>query len=252
MGKKHTKARSGQMVVVSALAIALIITSTAMYIYELNGNSIKSNSPMINYFLQFIRIGSKHAVISALANITNGGPNETLTLNLNRWKNTVEKQYVLGTFTLNFHLKNEIPYNSGVYINWGNSGTGISEAYVEFSLNVSGKEVEAYVPYSVNVSARLTIEGSIREISPGVKQVIVRYALFNEGQPALAKNITTYYRESAEWLIPDSDNNYSVVDYGNGTYCAIFYVETYTSSISVSSRVFDKRDILVVANTTCT
>lgn len=246
------KARSGQMVVVSALVIALIMTSTAMYIYDLNGNFAKSNTSTLNYFFNLIKTGSKHAVVGALANITKGGPNETLSANLNRWKSTVEKQYLLGTFVQNFDLRSTTPYYSGVYVDWGNSGTGISEAYVEFSLNVSGKEIEAYLSYNINVSTRLNVEGFIMEISSGIKKVTVKCTLFNDGQPALAKSIVTYYRESTEWLIPDDANNYSMADYGNGTYCAIFYVETYASSIGISSQVFDKRDILVVANTTCT
>jgi len=223
-----------------------------MYIYELNNNFAKSSTSTLNYFLHFIKTGSKHTVVSALANITNGGPNETLVTNLNRWKNMVGKQYLLGTFILNFNLRNVVPYNSGIYIDWGNSGTGISEAYVEFALNVSGKEIEVYLPYSINVSTRLNMEGSIREVSPGIKQITVECTLFNDGELALAQNIVTYYRESTEWLIPSDANNYTVANYGNGTYRAVFYVETYTSSISVSSWVFDKRDILVVANTTCT
>lgn len=252
MIQNQTKARSGQMVVVSALAIALIITSTAIYVYELNDSFADSDSPTLNYFLQFIRIGSKHTVAGALANITNGGQSETLATNLNKWKNIVERQYLLGTFILNFNPRNTTPYNSGVYIDWGNPGIGISEAYVDFSLNISGKEIEAYVPYSINVSTRFIIEGFMREISPSIKQITVECTLFNDGQPTLAKNIVLYYKESTEWLIPNDANDYFIMDYGNGTYNAVFYVETYASSISISSRVFDRRGILVVANTTCT
>lgn len=242
---------SGQIIAVSALVIALIMTSTATYIYELSGNIGDADSYVLNDFISSIELGSKHAVISALANITNGGPNQTLIVNLNNWKTVVEQEYLLGKFSLNYALRGTLPYSSGLDINWDTNGNGVSEAYVSFQLNASGGKTEMQRPYDVNVSTRLHIEGFMTQITPSMKQVLVTCRLFNEGQPTLVKNLTVYYKESTQWIIPNAINNYVLSDYGNGTYRTTFNIETTTTSLDVSVRVFDLRSILVQTNATC-
>ena len=253
MPKSHKRARSGQIIVVSALIIALIMTSTAAYIYELSGNVGEAdNSQALNDFVRSIVLGSKHVAIGALANITNGGQNQTLTANLNKWKVAVEQQFLLGTFSLNFTLRDIVPYSSGLYVNWGTNGSGVSGAYVGFLLKVSGKGIEMQYPYSINASTRLCIDGFITQITSETKQVMLYCHLLSEEQPALAKNVTVYYRESTNWMTPDATNNYTLTDYGNGTYEATFTLETSATSIDVSAHIFDERDIVVQANATLT
>jgi hypothetical protein len=122
---------------------------------------------------------------------------------------------------------------------------------VSFQLNGSGGEIEMQHSYYVNVSSSLYVGGHMTQNTSGIEQVAVWCNLFNNGQPALAKNLTIYYRESAGWIAPNSTSNYILRDYGNGTYTAIFNVETTATSLNVSARVFDLRQILVQANTTC-
>lgn len=251
MSRLGRRRRSGQIIVVSALVIALIMTSTAMYIYELSGNIGDTDSYVLNDFIRSIELGSKHAMICALANITNGGQNQTLSANLNEWRAAVGEQYSLGEFTLNYALKDTAPYSSGLHISWGPNGSGVSEAYANFQLNASGEAAEMQLPFYINVSTMLHVEGVFTQISPSVKQVTVTSKLFNEEQPALAKNVTLYYDESGEWQSPGTANNYVIVDYGNGTYRATFTVETFATSLDVSARVFDLQSILVQTNATC-
>jgi hypothetical protein len=227
------------------------MTSTATYIYELSGNIGEADLHVLNDFVNSVELGSRHVLISALANITNAGQNQTLATYLNEWKTAVQRQYWLGEFTLDYTLKDTSPYNSGLYMNWGTNGSGVSAAYVAFQLNASGRKVEMQRSYNVNVSTTLLIKSVLTEIAPNIKQVTVTCSLFNEEQPALAENITLYYRDAGGWLIPDTANNYAVVDYGNGTYRAIFTVETSSISLDVAARVFDGRSILVQANATC-
>ena len=247
--KSRNRGRSGQIIAVSALVIALIMTSTAMYVYELSGNIGEADAYLLNDFVRMIELGSKHVVVGALANITNGGQNDTLVAVLNVWRTTVVRQYSLGTFAFNYTLRNDAPYVSGLHVSWGADGNGVSEAYVNFLLNASGKGIEMRFPYYANVSTRLSIEGFLTEIAPDSKQVTVVCRLSNEGQPALAKSIAIHYRESTLWL--EATNNYVIADYGNGTYRATFIVETSATVLDVSARVFDLRSVLVQANATC-
>lgn len=251
MIKQRKRARSGQILAVSALVIALIMTSTATYIYELSGNIGEADLHVLNDFVNSVELGSRHVLISALANITNTGQNQTLAPYLNEWKIAVQRQYWLGEFTLDYMLKDTSPYDSGLYINWGTNGSGISEAYATFQLNASSRKIEMQRSYNVNVSTTLLIQGVLTQIASNIKQVTVKFSLFNEEQPTLAENITLYYRDSGGWLIPDAANNCAVVDYGNGTYRATFTVETSSTSLDVAARVFDEQSILVQANATC-
>jgi hypothetical protein len=251
MNRQHKRASSGQILAVSALVIALIMTSTAMYIYELSGNIGEADLHLLNDFVNSVELGSRHAIIAALANITNAGQNETLAAYLNEWKAAVLRQYWLGEFTLDYTLKDTSPYSSGLHISWGTGGNGISEAYAVFQLNASGRDMEMQRSFNVNVSTGLHIQGYMTQITPTTKQVTITCSLFNEGQPAVAESIVLYYEEAGQWLAPDAANNYVVVNYGNGTYLATFTVETLSSSLGVSAHVFDERSILVQANATC-
>jgi hypothetical protein len=246
------RGRSGQILAVSALAIALIMISTATYIYNLSGNIGDSEAYILNDYLHSIMLGSKHAIISALANITNGGNNETLATNLDAWGTAVGRQYTFGTLALNYTLKNTTPYVSGLYVNWDTDGKGVSEAYSDFVLNASGKTLKMQYPFYVNVSTRLQVEGYVTQVSPLTEQVTVVCRLFNEGQSALTQNITVLYRDSGVWLIPGVTNDYSFADYGNGTYRATFTLATSAPSLNISAQVFDSRDIFVKANATLT
>jgi hypothetical protein len=251
MVKSNRRGRSGQIIVVTALLIALIITSTATYIYELSSNVGDSDQYTLNDLIDSIELGSTHAIVGALANITNGGQNQTLATNLNEWTTAVGQQYWIGKFTLDYALGNTSPYTAGLYISWGANGIGVSEAYVSFQLNGSGSEIEMQHSYEVNVSSSLYMEAHLTQNTSDIEQVAVWCNLFNNGQPALAKNLTIYYRESTGWIAPNATNNYVLRDYGNGTYAAFFNVETTATSLDVSAHIFDLRQILVQANTTC-
>lgn len=246
------RGRSGQILAVSALVIALIMISTATYIYDLSGSIGDSEAYSLNDYVRSILLGSKHAVASALANITNGGDNETLAANLDAWKNALGKQYTFGTLTLNYTLSHTSPYASGLYVNWGTDGNGVSEAYTDLSLNVSGRELKMQYPFYVNVSTWLRVDGYLTQVSPQAEQVTVVLRLSNEGQPALAKNITVLYEDTGAWLVPNVINNYALLDYGNGTYRATFTLITSENLLDVSVHVFDSRGIFVQANATLT
>jgi hypothetical protein len=83
-------------------------------------------------------------------------------------------------------------------------------------------------------------------------EVNVTLRVFNEAVPALARQVTVYYKISNNWFIPDESNNFRLQNYGNGTYVASFTAAFPTAEVEVSTRLLDNRDIFVQANVTST
>ena len=114
---------------------------------------------------------------------------------------------------------------------------------------LSGREANVEQVYSINVTSSLAITSTNRIVNATVRQIDVRMNVFNEGEPALAKQIVIYYRVSSAWVIPESEG-YTLQDYGNGTYAASFNAVSPTWPVEVSVHVTDSRDIFVQANAT--
>jgi hypothetical protein len=242
---------SGQVLVVAALIIALTIISTELYVYELGRTVGEAKANPINEYVLAIKLGSQHIVTGSLANVSQGGSSQTLTVNLERWASLVYRQYHLGRSILNFTPYETEPYSSGINCLWGSDGLGVSSAYVDFTLKILDQEVNVNVTYAVNVTTTILIQGTYKVIQDDEKQVNVTCNLLNEGKPALAKGIILTYRSSDDWLIPGPQNGYTFVDYGNGTYSISFAAEISSDNVEVSVNAYDQRDIYTQANVTC-
>lgn len=245
------KGSSGQILVIAALIIALTIISTELYVYELGKTIGKANTNFFNEHIFAIRLGCQHIVTGSLANVSQEGPNQTLIVNLERWASLVGRQHNLGRAVLNFTTYEMSPYSSGVKILWGSNGLGVSSACADFNLKLLDRELNINVTYTINVTTTLLVQGTYRVIQGNEKQVNVTCNLLNEGRPALAKDITLYYRNLSDWLIPGPSNNYTLTDYGNGTYLISFVAEISSSNVEVSAHVYDQRNIYTQANVTC-
>ncbi len=242
---------SGQVLIIAALLIALIIISTELYVYELGKTVSEAEANSINDYVLAIKLGSQHIVTGSLANVSQGGSSQTLTVNLEEWASLVDGQYHLGRVVLNFTPYEITPYSSGIKVLWGSDGLGVSSAYVDFILKILDQEVNVNVTYAVNVTTTLLIQGTYKVIQGNEKQVNVTCNVLNEGKPALAKSITLTYRNSDDWLIPGPQNDYTLVDYGNGTYSISFVAEISSGNVEVSVNAYDQRDIYTQANVTC-
>jgi len=245
------KQNSGQVILIAVLAMALILLSTQIYVFEVQMSTINLNSNPLNNYLFAIKLGSRNVVIGSIANISSGGSNTVLAANLDKWVALVDKQNQFGRSTLNYTVEETAPYSSGIWFSWGTEGFGVSSAFVHFMFNLSDRQVEADLSYFVNVTTTLTIEGTYRTVGADEKQVNVTVNLFNEGKPALASQVTLYYRILDGWLRPNASNSYAITDYGNGTYFASFLANISSSTVEVSVLVSDQRQILVRTNATC-
>jgi hypothetical protein len=240
---------SGQILLVGVLIIALILLSTEIYVYDL-GNAVdeaKQNS--FSDFILAVKSGSKNVVVGSLANVSQGRTNQTnqtLEINLKAWSSFVGKLYPSGKCILNFTL-------AGTWISWGTNGSGVSGAYSNFTLQLMDLETDVNLKYAMNITTTLLIQGTYKNMSDNSKQVNVTCNLLNEGKPALANNLTLYYKDLNGWLTPSSqNNNYTITDYGNGTYFMSFVANISSSTVEVSVHASDQREINVQANVTCT
>ncbi len=210
----------------------------------------------LNSHVLATKLGLRNTVTSALVNVSNGGENGILSTNLNKYASIVGNQSYFGKCTVLFTELDVSPYQSGMWISWGSDGTGVSSAYANFTLVFTRTEANVQLEHAINVTTGLDVEGNYSKLGGTSKQVNVTCRIFNEGEVALANNITLYYEHDGDpsdqnWIAADSP---SITDYGNGTYTISFTAETQTINdpMLVSAQVYDLRDIFVMANVTCT
>jgi len=230
--------------------MASLLLSAQLYILDVGKITGEMESNSLNDFVLALKLGSRHVIVGSLANISNGGQSSNLASNLQRWSSLVSKQYQFGKSVLNYTLNEVAPYSSGIWIYWGTNGTGISSAYANFTYKLSDRAVNIDQSYFVNITTTVFITSSYQTISGDTKQVNVTINVLNDAEPALAKQITIYYKLSDSWLIPNATNNYTIADYGNGTYIASFVANIPSQSVEVSAHVIDQREIYVQANAT--
>ena len=136
----------------------------------------------------------------------------------------------MGKCHLSYELCEDSPYSSGLGVYWGRNSLDVSSAKINFSLSLSGNSGEAHAVYSVNITTHIEINAVSKWI-PRLHLVNVTIHLFNEGSPALCRNITVYYKTaSGKWRDASTNDDYLLKDYGNGTYITQFTIH-YKSRI---------------------
>jgi hypothetical protein len=256
MKTRHSNRRnSGQVLIIASLVVTLLLLSTALYVSEIEKNAAV-HEQRVNPAFSAYKLGVTHTVISALANISNGGSTDVLVADLNQFETVVESHSFNAIFKMDFTPLNTTPYQDGVWISWGSSGRGISSAYVNLVLNASGTSATYYSEYVINVTSEIDVNGYYTLLTGSQKQVNLTCNVLNEGKPALAQNFTVYYEQDGslspeEWVQVASP---SITDYGNGTYAISFTAETTNPEdpMLVSVHSHDLRYILTKANVTCT
>lgn len=241
---------SGQLLIVAALAIAILIASASIYVYELNVEQSSQCSFQNANFVPAIKQCTRNALISSLANISNGGAKTVLATNLEGLAENLRSLRQQAIFQLAFSLHNDSDYESGVRLFWGAEGFGVSSAYVGFTLNVQGVE-NVELEYKLNVTTAILVEGFYTE-NGDEKNVTLTCQIYNEEKPAQAKNISLFYKVNDSWIPVESSNNISIVDFGNGTYVISFSAIIPSEPARVSVHITDMRGIFVYADVTCT
>jgi len=246
--KRSNRDKSGQALIITSLIIAVLLLSTVYYVFEVERSVIKSETTETTMATRPITVNT---VVSALANFTNGGERRILTTNLNRLSLFLKDHSYYAQQDLQFTPLNSSPYQEGIWTSWESSGIGISSAYVSFAVNFSAPSKTFCSQYETNITTALTVEAAFAG-SEAEKSVNVTCKISNEGEPALADDISVLYQNETyePWTMVNSSNNLNIVDYGNGTYFVTFnaYAQNF---LQVSVEMHDRRDIFVMARALC-
>ncbi|MBC7131081.1 hypothetical protein H5T51_07695 [Candidatus Bathyarchaeota archaeon] len=249
-GKGKRRNSSGQLMIVTALAIAVLIVSTTVYVYENTRVMEPLEDPLIGLFIESVKQSSKNAVISALANVSNGGTSSIFTENIEQLAQAYLNLKSREMYHLQYTLREDAKYSSGFWIFWGNSGFGVSSAYANFTLKVYGLASKINIAYAINVTTAIMLEGYYSLIETG-KNVTLTCRVFNEDAAGLAQQIFIYYRNTTGTWEPVNAGSLSQKDYGNGTYVFSFIAPSDLEPVDASAHVLDTRGIYVRANVTC-
>ncbi len=235
--------RSGQVLIIAALAVALLISSTIAYTYQTSRVTNVSQPFSVQDFVRNVKIGTRNLMIGSLVNLAGGGT-ETLGTNLDRWVDFVRSQYYLGECVLDFELCGDGPYSDGLWQSWTGNGFGVSSVKGDFTLNLSDSQSEVIVAFPVNITSSISSNGAYYSNPAFWQNVNMAINLFNEGEPALAEDIAVYYQHTSGWRNAEQLSDYSLTDYGNGTYHISFTVSRFWTH-QLSIRVYDQRSIYV-------
>ena len=242
---------SGQVIIITALLVASLLLSTAIYVIETE-KAVPIVGTDENNVLTECEQCAKSTLISALANITNGGDTNILASDLSELNSAITSNSYQAILQMDYAPLNEAPFQNGSWISWGTDGQGISSAYVSFVFNSSGSSSSSNLENDVNITSEVDLSGNCVQLNGGLTQVNLSVNVLNEGNPALAQNFTFYFENPTEgWVQVASPN---INDFGNGTYAASFTAETdmISNPLIVSIICQDQRGIAIGANVTCT
>jgi hypothetical protein len=246
---KHNN--SGQVIVITALMVALVLLSTAIFIIETE-KDVPTDTANPNSGFSVYQQALRNTLISALANVTNGGAPSVLAADLNELKSAIASDSYQSMLQINFTSLTEVPYQNGICISWGSHGQGISSACVTVEMESTEATSESISAYLVNVTSEINLSGSYTQLDNNLTQVNLTINVQNENLPALAQNLSFYIKNTTGvWTEVDT---FSGNDFGNGTYTVTFNAQTDTSvfPLQVSAVCEDQLGIAVAGNVTCT
>lgn len=220
----------------------MILLATALYVVNLQKNMLEYNSNS-NLDLPFYKQGLRHTMISALANISNGGNIDVLTTNLDEFNNFTAEHSYSASLDKEYNLLNTGYYQNGIWISQNSSGQGIAGAFANFSINASSTTGMYNAQFEVNVISMIEVTGQYEVVNGTEKQATLTCNVYNEGQSALAESFTISYSNDGEnWTQIDSP---SITDSGDGTYTITFNADDLEDTALISANCQDKRGINV-------
>ena len=235
---------------VSALLVALLLLSTALYVIEV-GKQVPTVDASDSTVFSGYQQSARSTLISALANVTGGGNTNILGADLSALKTLILSNSYQAMLTMDYSTLNSSGYQNGFWISWGADGQGVSSAYASFVFASSSPSATSNLEYTVNVTSAVNLSGTYHQLNDTTKQVNLTINVLNDGKAALAQDFTFSYQNQTDWVAVDSP---SITSFGNGTYVASFTAETpqLNDPLVVSLLCRDERGIFMGANVTCT
>ncbi len=214
--------KKGQFFIIVAILYCIILVGIASYVI-----SVISSPPMARvggsqYTFLDIKAQSIRAVEVSLANLTNGGLSNVLSLNLEDWKNSTRSFCTQQGFALDLEYENAWNATS-----WNQTaGASWSKAQVDFTVVLQSGAAKISDEFTVQTELYVNITG-VATVNATHSSVDVM--VWREGGASVVHGTVTVGGVQA------SDN-------GDGTYTAII---PSTSQVSVSA--LDPRNIRVEA-----
>ncbi|MCW4024035.1 MAG: hypothetical protein NWF01_03255 [Candidatus Bathyarchaeota archaeon] len=256
MKRSLRRNNSGQVLIVSALLLALVLLSTALYVIQ-SEKTAPTAQTCQNDFAAYQQ-AAKSTLISALANVTNGGDSSVLASDLDRFTSAVTAQSYQSMLQLQTCSLTTAPYQDGLHISWGSSGYGISSACTDLNINTVTNTKNSSTQYNLTITTEIDCNGECWLLEGKYKEVNLTVNVYNEGQAALAENFTFLFDfdgllSTSDWL-PVNATNTVINNLGNGTYLVSLTFESDQRNIpaAVSVTCLDQRGIMVAAVLTFT
>jgi hypothetical protein len=250
MAKRRFKQNSsGQVLVVSALLVALLFLSTALYVIEV-GKEVPTTDAGEGTVFSDYKQSATSTLISALANATDGGTHDILGTDLAALKTAITSNSYQALLTMDYSSLNSSGYQNGIWVSWSTNGQGVSSAYASFVFASSSPSATSNLEYALNVTSAVNLSGDCHQLNDTTKQVNLTINIINDGKPALAQNFAFSYQNETDWVTVDSP---FITGFGNGTYAVMFNAETpqLSDPLVVSLQCQDERGIFVGAKVTC-
>ena len=241
--------RSGQVLVVTALLVALLLLSTALYVLDTAKQTPTVQADASGNIFDY-KQAARSTLISALANVTGGGNPDILSIDLDELKAVLQANSYQSILTLDYSLRDSGSYQDGLWVSWGNLGQGVSSVYVSFSIATSSSSATSSVDYPINITSQVSVSGTYLQVNATQKQANLAVNVLNEGRPALADSFTVSFQNGTGWVAVNSP---SIISNGDGSYVISFMAESDEAiqPLNVSVICIDQRGIIIGANYSC-
>jgi hypothetical protein len=248
---KHNFRRDnkGQVIVITALLIALIILSTVVYVTAILKQAPTVEANQYDVYPQYYQ-SLRNTIISALANITKNGNTQVLNVDISKLNQVFSSHYYGSMLHINCTLGNDSLYQNGLWISNQQKNHAVIGAQVIYQLNSIGNAKISNAQGTVNVISEAYLSGNCIQINETTKLATLTTQVLNEGKPALAAGFTCYYQNGTDWTKAE---NFDITDFGNGTYTIVLLAQLSQPSnqIVASLNVLDQRGINMSVNATC-
>jgi hypothetical protein len=125
LGKRSfRRAKSGQVLIVTALLVSVLLLSTALFVIETEKDVPTVDVNQNNVFYTY-KQSTRTTLISALANATDGGNPNILSTDLNELKTVILANSYEAMLSVDCNTLNSSSYRNGLWISWGASGQGV-------------------------------------------------------------------------------------------------------------------------------
>ena len=114
MKKRNLKHNSsGQVIIITALLVASLLLSTAIYVFETEKEVPTTDTEENNVFPAYQQ-STINTLISVLANVTGGGNSGVLTADLNELTGAITNDSYQAILQMNYTPLNVDPYQNGI------------------------------------------------------------------------------------------------------------------------------------------